>query len=396
MIPGRFKLATLVAVWVVPAAAMAEAREVAPFEWEGVERIVAIGDVHGDHDQFRRILEAAGIVDDRGRWDAGATHLVQTGDVVDRGPDSRDILDTLDKLASQAEKAGGRVHRLIGNHEAMNVYGDLRYVHPGEYEAFANRESDRLRDQYYDAWMRELRENDPAAAGTIQLTEGHREQWMSEHPRGWVEHRFAWHTTGEYGERVLESPAAVRINDTLFLHGGLSAEYCADSPAELTDQVHNALETFNADDPGILVDENGPLWFRGLADGGEAAMAAAVDGIFECAGVERIVVGHTPTPGIVWPRFDGRVVVIDTGIAAHYGGHAAWLEIDGGDVYAGYPEGRVPLPTNDAARLTYLESRLAAAPGNERLAAFHQRLTAPPEPPTVDSEVPAADEESPD
>jgi len=59
------------------------------------ERTVAVGDVHGGYDQLVAILRAAGIIDAENRWSAGRTVFVQTGDVVDRGPDSRRALDLL-------------------------------------------------------------------------------------------------------------------------------------------------------------------------------------------------------------------------------------------------------------------------------------------------------------
>ena len=102
----------------------------------GVSRIVAVGDVHGDFAQFTTVLRQAGVIDAKNRWAGGQTHLVQAGDVPDRGPDSRQVMDLLMELTPQAEKAGGQVHALIGNHEAMRALGDLRYVSPGEYEAF--------------------------------------------------------------------------------------------------------------------------------------------------------------------------------------------------------------------------------------------------------------------
>ena len=60
--------------------------------WTGVERVVAIGDLHGDYDAYFTVLQAAGIVDAKGQWIAGATHLVQAGDIPDRGPDTRRII----------------------------------------------------------------------------------------------------------------------------------------------------------------------------------------------------------------------------------------------------------------------------------------------------------------
>ena len=78
--------------------------------WSGIERIVAVGDVHGDHGQFLKTLLAAKVIDKETRWIGGRTHLVQTGDLFDRGPDSRKTMDLLMKLEGEAKKAGGHVH----------------------------------------------------------------------------------------------------------------------------------------------------------------------------------------------------------------------------------------------------------------------------------------------
>ena len=91
--------------------------------WTGVDKIVAVGDIHGDYDNFTTILKNTGIISSNGHWKAGCTHFVQTGDVLDRGPDARKVLDLIMKLEKEAEKAGGMVHFLIGNHEEMNITG---------------------------------------------------------------------------------------------------------------------------------------------------------------------------------------------------------------------------------------------------------------------------------
>src|SRR5262245_13373628 len=66
-----------------------------PCNIQTTERVVAIGDVHGAYDPFVALLRATGLTDGRGRWTGGRAILVQTGDVVDRGPDSRRVLDLL-------------------------------------------------------------------------------------------------------------------------------------------------------------------------------------------------------------------------------------------------------------------------------------------------------------
>src|SRR5262245_6011366 len=78
-----------------PQAGPADATE-PPCRFTNVNRIVAVGDVHGAYDRFMDILRAANVVDDRARWIGGKTHLVQLGDVVDRGPDSGKVLERLE------------------------------------------------------------------------------------------------------------------------------------------------------------------------------------------------------------------------------------------------------------------------------------------------------------
>ena len=79
--------------------ALAAPVEVDPYHWTGVDRLVAVGDIHGDYENYLAILEAAGLVDKRGKWAGGETHFVQTGDIPDRGPDTLKIIEHLDKLA---------------------------------------------------------------------------------------------------------------------------------------------------------------------------------------------------------------------------------------------------------------------------------------------------------
>jgi hypothetical protein len=112
--------------------------------------VVAIGDIHGDLHALDRSLRAAGLTDDNGRWSGGRTILVQTGDYLDRGPDVRGVLDRLMSLEPAAAAAGGRVVVLLGNHEVMNLVGDLRYVRPSTYQAFADDRSEQRREAAWE------------------------------------------------------------------------------------------------------------------------------------------------------------------------------------------------------------------------------------------------------
>ncbi|MDX1518381.1 MAG: metallophosphoesterase, partial [Woeseiaceae bacterium] len=124
--------------------------------YDNVGRVVAVADVHGALEPMVETLRNASVINAANRWIAGDTHLVVVGDLLDRGPDSRAVMDLLMALEREAGTAGGRVHVLIGNHEVMNLVGDLRYVSADEYAAFAGEETAAERQRGFEAWRRRM------------------------------------------------------------------------------------------------------------------------------------------------------------------------------------------------------------------------------------------------
>ena len=321
--------------------------------WNGVEKVVAIGDVHGDYGQLVTLLRQAELIDEKENWSGGDAHLVQTGDVPDRGPDTRKIMDLLQKLEKQARKAKGYVHALIGNHDAMNVYGDLRYVHPGEFESFRTPRSEELLEALWEATWKALEQNPPVEGLPDQ--EALRLKWFADRPPGWVEHRRAFDPSGEYGKWITRHNVAIRVGDTLFLHGGIGPKFVEWSIEQINEQAGKEFDDFSLIPGGMLVDEDGPLWYRGLAEHDEALETAHVEALLAKHGVSRIVIGHTPTAGAVIPRFGGKVIQIDVGLSAAYGGRLACLILEDGRAYALHRGERIELPTASDELLVYLE-----------------------------------------
>src|SRR5579863_5190087 len=103
---------------------------------EPVDAVVAIGDVHGDFDDFVAILQRSGLIDKQNHWAGGKATFVQLGDLIDRGPKPREVMDLMMALEKEAPGAGGRVATLLGNHEVMNIMGDLRYVTVENFASF--------------------------------------------------------------------------------------------------------------------------------------------------------------------------------------------------------------------------------------------------------------------
>jgi hypothetical protein len=325
-------------------------------DWQGVKRVVAVGDIHGNYKGYLTVLTQAGIINDRGNWIAEQTHLVQVGDLADRGPDTDKVMEHLQKLERQARRDGGMVHVLIGNHEAMNILGDLRYVHPGEYEALKSRRTRQLRDDYYRRYVEQLKVEQP----DYIVDEFFTERWQAQFPLGYVEHRLAWSPEGDIGKWVLQKNSVIRINRTLFLHAGISPEYLGMTISEINQAVINDLQTNSGDHVGIAESESGPLWYRGMAMNDEDSEVAHVDAVLAIYDVDRIVIGHTPGLGVIRPRFGGKVIMIDTGISEYYGGHLASLLIEDQRLFAIQHGETLELPVGNASLLPYF--RAAAEP----------------------------------
>jgi Calcineurin-like phosphoesterase len=313
------------------------------------ERVVAVGDVHGAFDNFVAILRAAQVIDNRNRWSGRRTVLVQTGDVLDRGPDSRKAIDLLRRLERDAQRAGGRVVSLLGNHELMRLVSDWRYVSAGEIEAFRNGDSAQLRDRVL-ATLNEQAAQRAKAEGQEHDREAYRAQFLKEVPLGMIELRQAFGPQGEYARWVRERPTVARINGVLFLPGGISSEIAGLGCEGINAAVAKELAALPPPEEAASLmasSETGPLWYRGLALQPEEELAPVLPAILDQMKARAVVVGHsTVLPGRIVARLDGRVILIDTGMVGgefYKGGVPSALEWHGNTMTAIYLDRREPL-----------------------------------------------------
>ncbi len=309
-----------------------------------MHRIVAVGDLHGDFAAWRDIARAARLIDGKGAWIGRDAVLVQTGDVVDRGPDSLKIIQDLVRLQREAQRARGQVIALVGNHEAMNVIGDLRYVSAGDYAAFTDRRSAERREAVYTANKEAIeaayRQRDPE-----MTSEAIKQVWTASTPLGVLEHQAAWRPDGQIGRWIISNPAIVLVDGTLFVHGGISPAFAGVPIDEINRQISTALAAQSAAEQAILNDPLGPLWYRGLAADETAApstdepaapvadapaappIETQLETLLSAYGAKRIVIGHTPITSGIAVLYGGRLIRIDTGISAAYDGKVSYLEI---------------------------------------------------------------------
>lgn len=265
------------------------------------QRIVAVGDVHGAYEALQQLLQANQIIDAENRWIAGTTHLVSLGDMLDRGARSREVMDLLRSLQVQAREANGRVHVLLGNHESMNLLGDLRDVSVAEFASY-------------------LESAGEEATDTTQ-------------PPGYAAHRAAFAPDGDYGQWLLSLPMMIKINDTLFVHGGVPP-LRQSTLEELNREAIMQLKAEISSDQAVpvdapLLDSNGPLWYRGSAACHPILEAPILEAQLAAFGARDVVIGHTPTPTRrVQSRLQGRVTIIDTGmLRSVYRGKAYLVEL---------------------------------------------------------------------
>jgi hypothetical protein len=350
--------------------------------------VVAIGDVHGDYNDFVAILQRTGLINEQRHWTGGKVTLVQVGDLIDRGPKPREVLDLMMSLEDSAAKAGGRVVALLGNHEVMNLMGDLRYVTPENYASFADSESEKRRTtayQRYAAW----RKDHPQVLAELEqpvlpVTEA---EWMERHPAGFIEHSDAFSPKGNYGKWLRQLSAVIKIGGVIFLHGGIHPNLVSLKLEQINARIRSEIKEFDdakqdltADDlilpfftlqemmaavraelivelkshapssplrqanlkrflelgTWLSVKEDGPLWFRGYDRWSEEEGAPQVESILAAYQATNIVTGHTvQKTGHIRSRFGGKVMLIDTGMLATYypGGKASALEITDEDEF---------------------------------------------------------------
>ena len=314
-------------------------------ELTNVARVVAIGDVHGAYGEFLAVLRLAGLIDQKDRWSGGKTHFVQTGDILDRGTETRPVMELLMRLEGEARKAGGQVHALLGNHEVMNVLGDLRYVSREEYKAFEVPSSRKAWDSFYRSNSKAARQRAKETKATFDEA-AFRRGFEQEVPLGSVERIRAFSAEGRYGQWLRERRAMVRIDGVVFLHGGLTPEWAAlgceainaTARREITSDIAKTRQ-----DPlaSLAAGSNGPFWYRGMALEDETAWLPSLERVLQSIGAHTVVIGHTVTgDGRIRPRFGGRVMMIDVGMNPLYGRNLAALEIGPDGSMSAFYEGR--------------------------------------------------------
>ena len=256
-------------------------------EYNRAGKILVISDIEGNFGALRKLLQANHVIDDDFNWTFDKNHLVFIGDLVDRGTMVTEVLWLIYSLEEKAKAAGGYVHFILGNHEIMNMSGDLRYVQERYIQHAA------LMNKSY-----------------MQL----------------------FGPDAEIGRWFATKNVAERIGDILFMHGGISSYVNnLNIPLkELNDLVRPFYADTSFDYPdkrlNVLYSDYGPFWYRGYYIEPKATMQQ-IDSTLNFYGVHHIATGHTIVANEIRSFYNRKL--FDTDVH-HAGGHSEALLIDNG------------------------------------------------------------------
>eukprot|EP00915_Cephaloidophora_sp_WS-2016_P002787 GHVH01003770.1.p1 GENE.GHVH01003770.1~~GHVH01003770.1.p1 ORF type:complete len:408 (-),score=51.26 GHVH01003770.1:253-1476(-) len=250
------------------------------------DEVVIVGDIHGDYILYRLMMQECAIIDSKeSKWidDPGAVrYLVQLGDIVDRGPRSKEAYSLTESMRSEAQVFGDHVFSLMGNHEAMIMCGHMQYFSPEELNNF-----------YDGSYLKAYQD---------------------------------FSTTGLIGAAIrTHYQAAIKLSDVLFVHAGFDDLYRDMNFTELKEEALDLIDHHNCDQQyngGLnALSPQGPFWTRRvsaqLRDHPESTeICGYVDGILENYNANMVVVGHTPTnSGNIESYCDNKWLLHDSGLS---------------------------------------------------------------------------------
>lgn len=237
------------------------------------QRLVAVGDLHGDYENAKTILRLTGIIGPSDTWIGGRDILVQTGDIVDRGTYALDIYQMMRRLRSEAHASRGRVVSILGNHEMMNALSDWRYVSQPDMKHWGG-SAQRRQDMSVDGWLgREWLANYTVTA-RVNISPYTNTSYSFTH--GSL--RPSYSALTPFPDRINELGASL-------LERALTPPLAPPHPPS----PYAGLPRGTTQEEIDLYGSGGPLWWRGLAEGDDRTVCAWAAELRERIGVRRVI-----------------------------------------------------------------------------------------------------------
>ena len=262
-----------------------------PSVYQMPEKLIAISDIEGRYQEFKQFLIANKVMDKNYKWTFGKGHLVTVGDFFDRGLLVNQTLWLIYSLEEQAEKAGGKVHFILGNHDLMNMKNDFRYT---------------------------------------------RKKYLENAKLMGVEYYDLYKPNTELGRWLATKNILEKIGDYIFIHAGISKEV---SDLNLgVEGINKFARNFyfsNVEERAgvdplrsvIYMHGKSPMWYRGY--GKETIDKNEFAAIAKNMGAKKFVIGHTLHESVTY-LMDKQVIDLDV---LHAQGTTQGLLIENGQEY---------------------------------------------------------------
>ncbi|KXN74530.1 Metallo-dependent phosphatase [Conidiobolus coronatus NRRL 28638] len=305
------------------------------------KRVIAIGDLHGDYEQAVKVLQMANLVDENAKWIGKNDTLVQTGDIVDRGPHVIKLYKMMQRLTKEASAAGGKVVQLLGNHELMNMMEDYRYVTKEDIDTFGGLD-ERKKAFTLEGWVGKYLRNLGITA-VVDDTINH-DTIDNLHKMSISELLNVEMFKGEGPTQYLD--------DTVYAHGGITPKWAEFGVEKMNQNTISDLHRKSTSQlkKVELFNFEGPTQYRGYARDAEPGICKTLETALKSMRVNRMVLGHTVQQnGKITSRCGGRIILIDVGISKYKRGNLAALELTPGHAKGLYPNGKsavLPVPSN--------------------------------------------------
>ena len=246
------------------------------------DKIIVISDIEGNFDAFSSFLLNNKVIDNNYNWIFGNGHLLLNGDFVDRGKNVTQVLWLIYKLENQADKQGGKVHYILGNHEIMNFQGNANY-----------------NKKKYKRVAQLISKNDSITVAT----------------------KFMYSDKTELGKWLRSKNVIEKIGNYLFVHAGISPEILKYS-VSISDINRIARDNWdknlydeeeNNKVENFITGKKGVYWYRGLAQDYkyyEKIKETELNKVLKYYQADKIIFGHTVVEDIT-KEFKGKTINID-------------------------------------------------------------------------------------
>ena len=273
-------------------------------------RVVVVPDIHGDLLRFRQTLIAAELITTTPPYHWLTNNhdtLVILGDMVDRGPDTKKVLESIMTWSKEAIQNGGQIIPLLGNHELMALSGVQRYVSNQDFVTFGGEEQRKAafsKQSPLGQWLRclnlivTINQDVFVHAGLLPQ---------------WITSMDMMDTNKDTNKNTNKETNKDKNIDATIQHNNYNNDYDQDGAliTSINDRGRDALLHERWKDP--IFKSDGPLWTRLLARGDESKICSILQTTLSKLNVTRMIVGHTRQHIQIGSRCNGQLLLIDTG-----------------------------------------------------------------------------------